>query len=423
MSLNWKRIALLIGFILAVFLIGYGLYFFFLKPSVPTQPGTNTNTTPGVNGGLPTANINGNIQVIGNTNGSLPGINAGGDSGIVIPEDITDTSTVSPIANGGLTMVKPITDNTASNSTISSDGTSAIYYDQTSGTFNRITPNGTIVPYSDKIFYNVDQVTWSPSKDKAILEYPDGSNILYNFSTNEQVTLPKHWKEFSFDPSGDKIALKSMALDPENRWIAVANSDGSQATRIEHLGDKDATVAINWSPNNQIVAMYREDKDFNRQDLYFVGLNQENFKSTILPGRGFDGKWSTNGDLLLYSVYSSDSGYKPTLWMVKAEGDSIGENRRSLRLETWVEKCTFYSNTSVYCAVPRSLEEGSGIFSDDLNTSPTDLYKIDLATGLRTKIATPAIDINMENLFVTENEKFLYFNSKEDGKLYSIQLN
>lgn len=421
--MNWKRIALLIGFILAVFIIGYSLYYFFLKPSVPSQPGTNTNITPGVNGGLPTANINGNIQVIGNTNGALPGGNINGNTGIIIPGDInTDLSTISPVANGGLTLVKAITSTTASNSTISSDGTSAIYYDPSSGTFNRITPNGTVVPYSDKIFYNVEQVTWSPEKEKAILEYPDGSNILYNFETNEQVTLPKHWKEFSFDPSGDKIALKSMAQDPENRWIAVANSDGSKATRIEHLGDKDATVDINWSPSNQIVAMYREDKDFNRQDLYFVGLNQENFKSTIIPGRGFEGQWSTNGDLLLYSVYSSDSGYKPTLWMVKASGDSIGENRRSLRLETWVDKCTFHSNTVVYCAVPRSLEEGSGIFSDDLDTSPTDVYKVDLSTGLRTKIATPAIDINMENLFVTENEQFLYFNNKEDGKLYSIQL-
>ena len=63
MSFNWKRIGLLIGFLLAVVAIGYGLYFVFLKPSLPGETPT-TNTNLNTNGGLPQAGINGNISIL-----------------------------------------------------------------------------------------------------------------------------------------------------------------------------------------------------------------------------------------------------------------------------------------------------------------------------------------------------------------------
>jgi len=168
--------------------------------------------------------------------------------------------------------------------------------------------------------------------------------------------------------------------------------------------------------------MYREDKDFNRQDLYFVGLNDENFKSTIIEGRGFQGQWSTAGDRLLYSVYSSGSNYKPTLWIVEASGDNIGKNRRSLSLETWSDKCTFSNNDDVYCAVPQNLQEGAGIFHRELDNAPCDIYKIDLTTGFKSKIAVPEGGHNISNVIVTESGNYLYFTSQTDGRLYKINL-
>src|SRR3989338_2714976 len=58
------------------------------------------------------------------------------------------------------------------------------------------------------------------------------------------------------------------------------------------------------------------------------------------------GNWSTepvdpDGQSLLYSVSSPASEYKPALWIANAAGDSIGENRRSLGLNTWADKCAF----------------------------------------------------------------------------------
>ena len=69
MQLNWTKIALIVGFIAVVFIVGYLLYALFLRPAVPSQPTTNTNVTPVT--GLPTAGTNVNIPTAG-TAGGLP---------------------------------------------------------------------------------------------------------------------------------------------------------------------------------------------------------------------------------------------------------------------------------------------------------------------------------------------------------------
>ena len=410
---------LLISFIIAVIVFGYLLYVLFLKPTIPEVPGPNANINAGP-GGLPSAGVNANIPTAGNINGALPG---GANVNVGPPPAVSPaTAVVSELANGGLTETKTLTSNPALQPTLASDGNSVIYYDKTTGLFYKITSDGKAIPLTDQTFYEVENITWSPDKEEAVLEYPDGANIVYDFKTNQQISLPKHWKDFSFSPNGDQLVLKSMGTTQENRWLAVAKADGSEAKKIELLGDKDATVDSNWSPSGQIIAMYQEDKDFDRQNLYFVGLNDENFKTTIVEGRGFEGQWSSKGDRLLYSVYSSTSGYKPTLWIVEAQGENIGQNRINLKLETWADKCTFADNNTVYCAVPRNLSEGAGIFRSDLDNSPCDIYKIDLETGFKSKIAIPSGNHNIEKILVAGNGNYLYFNSKIDGRLYEIRL-
>ena len=268
----------------------------------------------------------------------------------------------------------------------------------------------------------MEKIVWSPNKDKAILEYPDGANIVYNFTANKQITLPTHWKDFKFSANGQQIVMKSMGLDPDNRWLAIANSDGSKARRIEALGEKDATVYPSWSPNNQTIAMYTEGIDFNRQEVFFVGLNKENFKSLVIEGRGFQPKWSPKGDRLLYSVYSSDNNMKPKLWISNAQGENIGAGRKSLSVETWANKCVFADDANVYCAVPKKLEEGSGLFPEmALNTSD-NLYKINTKTGLKKLVAIPNGDYNISNPIISDNGQYLYFTDEATGRLNKIQL-
>ena len=168
--------------------------------------------------------------------------------------------------------------------------------------------------------------------------------------------------------------------------------------------------------------MYTKGVDFDKQEVFFVGLNGENFKSAIVEGRGLETQWSPTGNTLLYSVYHSRDEYKPRLWIVNASGDSIGSGRQNLDINTWAEKCTFASNTEVYCAVPETLEAGAGLVPEVANQTKDDLYKIDLTTGAKTLIAVPNGAYNISEIIVPPSQDSLYFTDKSSEMIYQIKL-
>ncbi len=408
---RYKKLWFALIFIAVVFGLGYLLWLFFFQSTVIVPV---TTTTPGgtING-LPAIGAAGTATTTTGGPGTLP-------NGSVIPGAPTGGQ-VDTKATGGLTKIQTLTDGPILNPTTSNNG-QVQYYNQDDGRFYRIDASGKVTSLSDKIFHQVQNVTWAPDKNQAILEYPDGSKILYNFSTKVQVTLPAHWKDFSFAPSSGQIVSKSIGLDPENRWLVVASPDGSNAKALEAIGTEDKTVYPSWSPNSQIVAMYTQGVDFNRQEVFFVGLNGENFKSTIVEGRGFQSQWSTSGNQLLYSVYSTSDNLNPRLWIVDANSNTIGQNRQSLDLATWSSKCTFASDTQVYCAVPENLPQGAGMFPELADQTKDDLYQIDLTTGSKKLIAVPNGVYNISQVIVPSAQNYLYFTDKSTGQLYKIQL-
>jgi len=407
--IKYKKLFLAVGFVLIIFILGYLLYVLFFKPTIQepivTEPTATVTPT-----GLPIAPVGPGQIVAPPTDVGLP------------EEKIEPEISPSQTAQGGLTQTTQLNQVASHGAILASNGSDVQYYNKNDGKFYRVTKDGQITSLTDKIFHHVETITWSPSKNKAILEYPDGANIVYNFTTNKQITLPAHWKDFNFSPNGERIVMKSMGLDPGNRWLAIVNEDGSKARRIESLGEKDATVYPSWSPNNQIIAMYTEGVDFDRQEVFFVGLNNENFKSTIIEGRGFQPRWSSKGDTLCYSVYSSRNDLKPSLWIVNAQGESIGSGRKNLKLETWADKCVFANNTDLYCAVPKKLEEGAGLFPELAKNTSDRLYKINTRTGLKKLLAVPDKNYNMSNLNISNDGSSLYFTDEITGRLHKIKL-
>ena len=411
MSDRVKKIIFIIVFIGITIFLGWLLYTFFInRPAVTPAP---TGEAP--IGGLPTA---------GTGTGREPTVSVGGQ--LIPAGEVTTTTpptTVSPTAQGGRTAVSLLTNQPGSGATISADGSTLVYYQPSDGKFYRVTADGTATALSDQVFHNVETINWSSKKDKAILEYPDGANILYNFTTGKQITLPKHWEQFSFAPNNDQIAFKSMPLDPENRWLAVAKDDGSNIKLIEPLGKEEGAVAnIDWSPNNQIIATYSKSEDLERTSLYFLGLNGENFRSTLVEGRDVRPVWSPKGDLIAYSAYASLSDLKPNMWVVVGRPDSLGSNRRNLELNTWADKCTFADNTTLYCAVPQYLPRGAGIVPAVADTIPDDFYRVDLNSGSKTLLAVPDGSYVADNLIVSGDGRYLYFTERLTGRLAKINL-
>jgi hypothetical protein len=401
-KISWRRLLLIVGFMAVVLGLAYLLYATFFRTSSGPTPGGPT-TGPG--GQLPTIPPGGPTP----TDVSPTGLPLEGPGSINQPSDT---------ATGGLTKTTRVAERSVG---ISENGNFVDYYQPTDGKFYRLGEDGTPTAISDEAFYSVQAVTWSPNHNNAVLEYPDGNNIVYDFRTKNKVTLPQHWQDFSFSPNGDQIVFESIGTDVDSRWLAVSDVSGNNQEAIRPLGDKARYVEVDWSPNQQIIAAYREPSGADQQELYFIGRNQENFRSTVVPGIGLSTAWTPDGQRLLFSTSAAANAYKPSLWLVEANGDNIGQNRQQLNLETWASKCTFRSNTSLICAVPQGLPDGAGLVPINSLDIPDDIYEINLTTGQRSLLARPAVNLSATKLQVTSDDALLYVQDKS-GQLYKIAL-
>lgn len=410
MSERTKRLLVVIGFIASVFGIGAALYFVFFRSAPP--PATV----------LPDGG--------GQVDGTLPSSGAAGGQVVVPPVIPPGTAgglpTAAAVANGGRTVTTAITQGPVSFTSIGTDGQTMNFYNPNDRKFYTVDKDGKLVLLSDKEFPNVENAEWNKDSDKAVLEFPDGSNVIYDFSAERQVTLPKHWEDFQFSPVSDELEAKSQAVDPNNRWLVTANDDGSNVKAFQALGEEGDKVTVSWSPNDQVVAFADTaaplSGGLDRKMILPIGLDGENYRGLTVEGLGFLSVWSPGGRELLYSVAGAYSENKPLLWLVDATPATMGENRHSLGLNTWADKCAYSGSSVVYCAVPRNLPANSGLQRAVYANYPDSVYKIDTASSKVTLVAVPEEEVAMENLTVSADGSSLYFTSRNDGTLQTIRL-
>jgi hypothetical protein len=417
MSERSKKLLLILAFIIATFVIAWAIYYLFFRPLVAPPPVAPPVITPPV--GLPAIPPAVNIAIPPTLN-IPPGIRP--EIPTIPPAVAVPGPAISYQAIGGITTFQTLVDTAVKNPVLATNGQDLIYYDTPTGFFYTVTPDGQKKLFSDLPFKNVSNSVWSPNKQKVVLEYPDGSKIIYDFVQKKSVTLPSHWKDFTFSNDSNQIAFKDMRLDPENRFISVADTTAGNYQQIERLGKKDQDVYITWSPNNKYVALYRESYDADRSEVFPIGFQGENFRSLMVEGRDLRFIWTPSGNRMIYSVFNSRSNYNPNLWVTNTSPDLLGTGRNSLDISTWADKCTFASENVLYCAVPRSLAMGSGFRPDFADTTPDDIYKIDLATGTKELIAQPLFPTTVDKLMVSEDSKILYWQEKNTGKIKKMNL-
>jgi hypothetical protein len=405
-ELDYKKVLLFAGFIIIAAFFAWLIYMMFFgslgkKVATPDEEyedyynlrdGQTANINQSISGGLTTDNKNTNI--------SQPTTNEGVDR---LPETKDVVKITKDIVQGA------IIDNT---------GSGVIYYNNADGKFYEIYKNGTTKVLSDQTFYNAQDISWSDDKNKAIIEYPDGSNIIYDFATEKQTTIPANWENFNFASDNKKIVTKSLDANQENNHLIIADTVTGNAKIIEELSDQSSSFQINISPTNQIVAFFTKNIDLNHQEIFPIGQNDEKFSSFIVDGQGFQGKWSPNGEQMIYSVYNIRDDYKPNLWIT----NKFGSAKKRILINTWSEKCAFYNNSVIYCAVPQSLEKMMGLSPDYAIDINDDIYRIDLSINSTEKITLPEIGHNIKDLMITNNEQELYFTDRRTGRLYKINL-
>jgi len=79
----------------------------------------------------------------------------------------------------------------------------------------------------------------------------------------------------------------------------------------------------------------------------------------------------------------------------------------------------------MYCAVPKGLPRGAGLYPDIADSYNDNFYSVNLNTGAKTLIANPIgeqFGYSADNLFVSDDGHWLYF-TDQSGNLQSMRLN
>lgn len=412
MSESSKLIIRISVFALVILILGWLVWaVFFRVPGGPLIPGAEKE---GEVGGLPLAGQAGERNLA-----PEPGFS------LLEPEPPTPEIKPDTVAQGGQTETSALTESRAEFSALV--GSNFNYYDENSGRFYRLSAGGgEPVLLSDEVFKGVDKVTWDSSGGQAILEFPDGSNIFYDFQTKQRATLPRLAQDFAFSPDGQNLAYEYVGQGEDDRWIVVSQPNGQGQRLVQALGREAHNVQIAWSPDRQVVATYREPTSSLGEEIFFIGLNDENFLSLQTNGLGFRGQWSPQGRQILYSVYSERTDFNPMLHIAGAQGDDIGQANRSLKISTWPEKCVFGDETVLYCAVPQNLPLGSGLYPELAASASDAIYKIDLSSNLGSRLALPSSgnnsSFNITKLMISESGQELYFTDRVSGVLRRLRL-
>lgn len=416
-ALDYKRIFLAVLLVVISLGLLVGIFWLvFLRSAGPEELPEGGVVIPG--GALPGTELGGGTLV--GPGGTLPGT-----EGIPTGELGAGEAGISDIASGSLTQVKSLVDEEVKEVNLSTSGFNFLSGEDDK--FYRLLSTGGKVQLTEEEFPYVESVSWSADGNKVILEYPDGANIVYDFTQNKKVTLPQGLEDPAFDNSSKNIAYKYIGATEEDNWLVVSDVANTEAKAIEPIGDQGNKVQVSWSPNNQIVALYHDPVGLSREEVIFIGLNDENFRSLIVEGSNFEGKWSPDGSKILYDVIHPDNNYNPVLWIVDGAINSIGNNNFNLGLSTWIDKCVFASATKVYCAVPVGLPQGAGLYPDLVNDKPDVFYEINLKSGISKLIAYPVFsedldEFQVKKLFISEDGSRLYFWDNWTGKLYDMRL-
>jgi len=417
-QLNTKKILLLVLFLVVCFGLGFGIYFLFFR-SIDVIPGQEIYSLP--EGGLPQSGEGFSADVVcegDNCDSDLP------ESGDI--ELDGEQTELDQVAQGRKTLTLPIFEDKVVSPTLSTDGQGIAFYNPSDNKFYSLSESsGEPVLLSDQEFFNVQDVFWSNNKTSAIIAYPDGSKILYDFVSREQTTLNKEINEPVFS-NMDDVAYKHLSEEGETNWLAVTNPLSGQTQLVEPLGDNADQVQIAWSPGNEVVALYSKPIGLDKSEIFFIGLENENNKSLTVEGSNFKGLWSLTGNKILYSIVRANNNYNPQLWIVDARQDVLGQHSFNLELSTWANKCVFVLETKVYCAVPKELTEGAGLYPELITGTQDMIYEIDLTTGFSKLLADPVLNsgenFSISEIYLSRNGQFLFFLDNLTQKIYKIRL-
>ncbi len=234
----------------------------------------------------------------------------------------------------------------------------------------------------------------------------------YNPATGLYVDLPSQVKSLSWMPNGDKIMFVWVGTDGK-ATLNVSNPDTTGYQMLTDLYEPDNI--INVSPDGQTVLFYRsQTTDTVNNPINSVTSDGKIFNTVIKDGYNKGVSWSPDSKKFLFTKKDTVSG-KFNLWVSDLSTGSVS----NLGVATSETKAVWTKDSLsvvvVVAAVPTTGTVGEGITADTI-------YKIDLATSSRSEFST-GIQVDARELFLSLDERTLFFKNAQDNALYYLNLN
>ncbi len=237
------------------------------------------------------------------------------------------------------------------------------------------------------------------SESKPTWSYYDSSNAAYK-------DIPSQVYSLDWMPSGDKIMF--VWVDANGKaTLNISDPDTTGYITLTDLYEPDNVISI--APDGQNILFYRKQTiDSTKNTINMVSADGKVFSSIVKDGYNMGVLWSPDSKKFLFNKRDS-STQKYGLWIADIATGEI----RNLNVYTTVNKVVWSKDGSaIYAGVPTTGVAGQGLTQDSI-------VKILTINGQSSEFA-PGIDVDVQNLFLSNDEDILFFRNAQDSALYYI---
>ncbi|TSC73463.1 MAG: hypothetical protein G01um101470_69 [Parcubacteria group bacterium Gr01-1014_70] len=316
-----------------------------------------------------------------------------------------------------------VSDEPVVGATISPDDKRLRYFKHATGLFEADFTGTNETRISHVTIPAILDVQWTPSKSYAIISaYTDGGirrsyTHFSGTSTASSAFLPNDIEEITTSLTDEMIAY---TVSKEGKTILfTARPNNTNIKNIYTLPVPD--FELSWPAANSI-ALKQKSSAYAPSVLYTLNPTSKSLTRLLAEKEGLDVLWPTGGKQML-TMETSREGTVLTLNITSLEKNTV----TPLPFATLPEKCAWVpKNTTVlYCAVPEAIPRGANLPDEwwqGVVSFNDVLWRIDVETGEQKQIL-PVHQLDAMDLFLSDDESFLFFTNKKDGLLWSLKLN
>ena len=301
------------------------------------------------------------------------------------------------------------------------------FYDKNTGKSLSIDFDGNnLKTLSGTELIGLSDVFWSPDHLKVISQFNHSDTpsdfFFYDYSNNQSTKLKSNLDSV-FWYNNDRIVYKYFDSKTSERTLNVSNPDGSNWKKITDLSYKN--LLLSPIPKSGLVAFWNAPRSGEETKIQSISLLGGDPKVIFQGKFGADYLWSPSGNRILISHLDQKNGSKMQLAITNSQGGEYV----NLDIPTFRSKCVWSNDeNSLFYALPTNIPTNAVLPDDYQNkkfTTTDTFWKVDIKTGKKERLITPdkiSQSIDADQLFLTSDEKYLFFVNRVDNKIYRLSL-